>query len=230
MLLDRERFQCEGALLLEGALVADETKTYRQFLGAMVRGAGQRLANPPPGLLNMIMAPGGLCSIASKLEGEPLRPVRLLVFDKSESVNWAVDWHQDRVLPLATEHTRPGFERWTNKSGVPHVEPPLSLSERMVTLRVHLDDSGQTNAPLKTLRGSHTLGRLPIEAVAREAQRRHPAVHIARTGDVLALKTLVVHASERAKEPLRRRVLHIDFAPPDALPEGLDWSFSLPDY
>ena len=113
MRLDREYFHREGALLLEGALVADETKTFRQLLGSIVRGAGQRPADPPPGLVNMIMAPGGLCVIASELEGERLRPVRLLVFDKSESVNWAVDWHQDRVLPLAKEHTRPGFERWT---------------------------------------------------------------------------------------------------------------------
>lgn len=229
MLLDRDSFQREGALLLEGALSVIGVETYRKLLGATDQGAGQRLAQPQPALLDAIMASGGLCSIASKLEGEPLRPVRLLLFDKSESVNWAVDWHQDRVLPLAREYSQPGFDCWTSKSGVPHVEPPSSLSERMVTLRVHLDDSGPTNAPLKTLPGSHKMGRLPVEAVAREVRRIRPVVHTAHTGDVLALKTLIVHASERAKEPQRRRVLHIDFAPPDVLPEGLDWSFSLPN-
>lgn len=177
----------------------------------------------------MLLEPGGLCFLASTLEGEALRPVRLLIFDKSETANWAVDWHQDRVLPLAQKKILPGFERWTTKSGIPHVEPPAELSARMVTLRVHLDDADHTNAPLKTLPGSHLLGRLRFDAVAQEAKSRKAQTHPAMSGDVLAVKTLIVHASDRASAPKRRRVLHIDFAPADALPAGLEWSFDLPD-
>lgn len=227
--LDHDSFQREGACLVRGALSSDDLRDLWQIAGVALRGAGARLTSPDPRLLQLLTAPDGLCDLASTLEGEPLRPVRILVFDKSQTSNWAVDWHQDRVLPLAQKQVVPGFERWTNKSGIPHVEPPASLSARMVTLRVHLDDVTTGNAPLKTLPGSHRHGRLPIDAVTGLARDSDGETHTACAGDVLALKTLIVHASERAAQPTRRRVLHIDFAPPDALPAGLDWSFNLPE-
>ena len=123
-------------------------------------GPGRRLSAPPAGLVRELVKPGGLADIASHLEDEPLRPVRLLVFDKSAQSNWAVGWHQDRVLPLETKCILPGFDRWTTKAEIPHVEPPEWLSRRMVTIRLHLDDCGPENAPLKVIDGSHALGRL----------------------------------------------------------------------
>ena len=59
-----------------------------------------------------------------------------------------------------------GFGPWSRKSGLLHVAPPMAVLERMVTLRVHLDDVGHGNAPLLVALRSHRLGRIPVGEVA----------------------------------------------------------------
>jgi len=34
-----------------------------------------------------------------------------------------------------------GFGPWSEKEGVPHVQPPAEILEKMVAIRVHLDDT-----------------------------------------------------------------------------------------
>jgi hypothetical protein len=46
---------------------------------------------------------------------------------------------------------------------------------------------------------------------------------VAQAGDVWLYATAILHASDRADNPRRRRVLHVDFAGCD-LPGGLEWS------
>lgn len=230
MLPQKEQFQKDGAFYIERAVsVTDLARLEGALEASKLEGPGRRILEPSPVLLDEILKPGGLNELASDLEGEPLRPVRFLLFDKTPASNWGVGWHQDRVLPLARRHVVEGFERWTSKSGVPHVEPPAWISSKMVTLRVHIDDADLGNGPLKVILGSHHQGRL-TDAAVRELVSSSPGTSFpARAGSVLALKTLAVHASDRATHPRRRRVLHVDFAPPHILPDGLDWSFDLPD-
>ncbi|WP_417485490.1 phytanoyl-CoA dioxygenase family protein [Maricaulis salignorans] len=224
---DSARFRADGVLLLEGAGRAFLSSAPGKALAvAASTGPGIRVTDPGRELLAEVCGPGKLAALASLLAGEPLRPVRILIFDKTESSNWAVTWHQDRVLPLREKRILPGFTRWTSKSGIPHVEPPESLSRRMISIRVHLDDCGPANGPLSVIPGSHERGRLTDEQVEAVADRGTPVSYPACAGDILILKTLIVHASERARLTSRRRVLHIDFAPDD-LPQGLDWAFKL---
>lgn len=48
------------------------------------------------------------------------------------------------------------------------------------------------------------------------------AACLAEPGDVWLYATPILHASEAAKAPLRRRVLQVDYAVDD-LPGGLEW-------
>jgi hypothetical protein len=48
----------------------------------------------------------------------------------------------------------------------------------------------------------------------------------ARSGDVLALRPLLLHASSKGSGNGRRRVLHFVFGP-RALPHGLAWAVSV---
>jgi hypothetical protein len=41
---------------------------------------------------------------------------------------------------------------------------------------------------------------------------------------VLLMSPLLLHASRRATHPTRRRVVHLEYAPSDALATGLAWS------
>jgi ectoine hydroxylase-related dioxygenase (phytanoyl-CoA dioxygenase family) len=83
----------------------------------------------------------------------------------------------------------------------------------MVTLRVHLDDCGEDNGPLDVLPGTHLAGRLARTDVARLTQAAEPLLCLAARGDILAMRPLLLHRSQRARKPAARRILHLEWAP-----------------
>lgn len=92
----------------------------------------------------------------------------------------------------------------------------------MVTLRVHLDDVPDTNAPLLIAPGSHKVGRIPVERIDAVVDQHGTVACLAKAGDAWLYATPILHASQAAAAPARRRVLQIDFAAED-LPGGLEW-------
>ena len=149
-------------------------------------------------------------------------PVRGIYFDKRLETNWLVAWHQDLTLALKERVEVPGFGPWSVKEGVPHVQPPVSLLEQMLSIRLHLDDADSTNGALRVLPGTHRLGRLNADAIRSCRETREEVLCEAKTGDVLLMRPLLLHASSRSTSERRRRVLHIEFAGFD-LPAPLDW-------
>ena len=84
----------------------------------------------------------------------------MLYFDKPPGESWALPWHKDLAIAvrdnrLPSDH----FARPTTKYGVPHVEAPAWLLERMLTARLHLDEVTDENGPLRVLPGSHRDGK-----------------------------------------------------------------------
>jgi ectoine hydroxylase-related dioxygenase (phytanoyl-CoA dioxygenase family) len=102
------------------------------------------------------------------------------------------------------------------------VAPPFTLLAGMVTLRVHLDRVTAANAPLLIAPGSHRLGCIAGPAVAEAVRRCGHVACLAEAGDAWLYATAILHASEAASEPARRRVLQVDFAA-SRLPGGLEW-------
>ena len=115
-----------------------------------------------------------------------------------------------------------GFGPWTSKDGILHVAPPIGVLEGMATLRLHLDDCGEDNAPLMVALGSQRLGRVPANRMIDAVQALPVITCLAAAGDVWAYSTPIVHASERSRFGARRRVLQVDYAAMD-LPGGLEW-------
>ncbi len=150
------------------------------------------------------------------------RPVRCVLFDKTPDANWAVPWHQDRTIALAARHEVPGYGPWSVKQGVDHVEPPFSVMAAMLTLRLHLDDCPADNAPLLVVPGSHRQRHAAADT-AGIARCGNIITCLAAAGDVWAYRTPIIHASQRAKHPLRRRVLQIDYCSA-SLPPKLTWA------
>lgn len=150
------------------------------------------------------------------------KPVRAVLFDKTARRNWAVPWHQDRTIAVRQRIDVDGFGPWSVKDGVVHVEPPFRLLADMVTLRLHLDDCLDANAPLRVALGSHR-SRTAAANVVEEARSHRQLTCLAKAGDIWAYSTPILHCSERAEVPLRRRVLQVDFCS-TALPGGLDWA------
>ncbi|MEN3748641.1 phytanoyl-CoA dioxygenase family protein [Sphingomonas sp. HF-S3] len=182
--------------------------------------AGIRL-HAVPGLA-MLLAHDALGRCAARLLGPDTRPVRAILFDKSDAGNWALGWHQDRTIAVTARAEVPGYGPWSLKAGLQHVEPPFAVIERMLTLRIHLDPVDADNAPLLVAPGSHRLGRLPDGQIDSAVARCGVAPCEAERGDVWLYATPIVHASAAAVRPRRRRVVQVDYSA-DRLPPPLDW-------
>lgn len=165
---------------------------------------------------------GPVGSIAASIIGPSACAVRVILFDKTEKTNWSLTWHQDRTICVKRRVEVEGFGPWTIKAGMQHVAPPFDILSRMVTLRVHLDDVPATNAPLLIALGSHAIGCVPGAAIPDVVKRCGIVACAAEAGDVWVYATPILHASEAASRPMRRRVLQIDYAA-ENLPGGLEW-------
>lgn len=155
--------------------------------------------------------------------GPAFRTVRGLFFDKTENANWPVPWHQDLSLAVQGRRDLPGWNKWTVKRGVTHVQPPPEILARMVTMRLHLDDCPAENGALRVIPESHLGGVLGRDKIVVQA-RRPSEIIAAGAGDALFMRPLILHASSPAQRPSHRRVLHLEFAPRDLLPAELRWA------
>ena len=163
-----------------------------------------------------------LVGIAREILGEGAFPFRATLFDKSATANWLVVWHQDTALPLKERREIAGWGPWSVKDGVQYAHAPASALEQVVALRVHLDDSTKENGPLRVLPGTHTLGVLTDEEIHDLSRRVAEEECLVPRGRLLAMRPLIVHASSKAQSEMPRRVLHIEYARPDALSDGLE--------
>lgn len=177
---------------------------------------------------NILSSLPDCCDISSipnlaNLLGETLGPgfglVRGLYFDKHPERTWSLPWHKDLTIAVQDNSLSSSrFSKPTRKSGVAHVEAPEDVLERMLTLRIHLDDVTEDNGPLEVAAGSHANGK------------RSDALHdvrkiLVRAGDVLAMRPLISHASGSSTPGtlLHRRILHLEFAGKFELGDGFQW-------
>lgn len=148
--------------------------------------------------------------------------VRGLLFDKSPEANWKVAWHQDLTIAVRERIEVPGFSSWSIKEGVPHVQPPVDILERMLTVRLHLDDCDFANGPVQVIPGSEKAGRLNAGQIAHWRATNEPMTCAVPSGGALLMRPLLLHASSAARKPGHRRVVHLEFAE-ESLPGGLQW-------
>jgi ectoine hydroxylase-related dioxygenase (phytanoyl-CoA dioxygenase family) len=172
---------------------------------------------------HLIAAAGPVGAVAAQLLGQAARPVRALLLDKSAAGNWRLGWHQDRTISVRERCDVEGFGPWSVKAGQLHVQPPHWLTERMVTLRIHIDPVDKANAPLEIVPGSHLLGRLFAEDIDRLTSTARPLRCLADAGDVWAYRTAILHASAEQRRRARRRVVQIDYCA-EEFPNGLEWA------
>ncbi len=147
--------------------------------------------------------------------------VRGIFFNKTPSSNWKVVWHQDLTIAVRERRELNGFGPWTRKAEVWHVQPPADVMSGMISIRLHLDESGLDNGPLRVISGSHREGRLSAEDIARWEKRNCVSCAVPK-GGALLMRPLLLHASSACVMPKPRRVIHLEFAAAD-LPQGLEW-------
>ena len=155
--------------------------------------------------------------------GRNARVVRGILFDKTEGANWKVPWHQDVTIAVTHKVEAEGFGPWSLKAGVLHVQPPAMVLERMVSVRLHLDDCPKENGALRVIPGSHTSGKLEERLIQELAERSATVTCAMFRGGVLMMRPLLLHASSASTIPGHRRVIHFDYAAAE-LPPGMNWA------
>jgi ectoine hydroxylase-related dioxygenase (phytanoyl-CoA dioxygenase family) len=141
---------------------------------------------------------------------------------RTPQANWKVIWHQDLTIATRESAHLTGYGPWTEKAGVPHVQPPVAVLERMLAVRLHLDSCGAENGPVRVLDGSHRLGRLSGDAIDSLRRSQRETDCLVDEGGVLAFRPLILHASAPSTVPRHRRVIHLEFAACELAPP-LEW-------
>lgn len=213
------RLDSDGAQFFAAAFDADRLPALEAALAGVSDGRPGARLNAMPGLADATLPAH---AIAAAILGDGAMPVRATLFDKDRARNWALGWHQDRTIAVRARRDTAGFGQWTVKQGIHHVVPPFPYLARMLTLRIHLDPAGPDNAPLLVAPGSHLLGRIAEADIQAAVDRCGRASCPAERGDVWLYATPILHASERALQPRRRRVLQLLYSA-DTLPGGLAW-------
>ncbi len=152
--------------------------------------------------------------------------VQCTLFEKSKSQNWLVPVHQDLSIPVKEKVEHPDLTGWSRKEGSLFVQPPDSVLQEMVAVRLHIDDCGLEDGPLRIVPGSHKSGRLASATALAERDRSGEVTCPVERGGVLIMKPLLLHASSKASGQSRRRVLHFVYGPP-VLPYGLRWRLAV---
>lgn len=223
----RERVTTDGYSILPPILAAEELDRLEAVVGAVMRsdkGGARNLLQVPE---VTALAAHGLAPLVSAVLGPHATAVRAIIFDKTPHSNWRVAWHQDLAIALKAQRDVPGFGPWSVKAGVVHSLAPQAILERMIAVRLHLDECGTDNGPVKVLPGTHLQGRIPEGDIATWHQTITPVTCCLERGGVLIMRPLLLHSSSPAQKPGHRRVLHIEYAATE-LPGGLEWQWRLP--
>jgi hypothetical protein len=212
----------DGAQLFPNLLSSDLLAGLETILSSRPPKPGVRIRGDPE-LSDWVSRKSPLGQLASTCLGAEAQPVRAILFDKNSDTNWALGWHQDRTVAVSERIEVEGYGNWTSKAGTAHVEPPFAVLERMITVRVHLDDVDSDNGPLLIVPGSHRLGRLIEAEIGSVVETGSSVACLARAGNVWVYARPILHASEASRRATKRRVLQIDFSA-EHLPGGLRWA------
>lgn len=161
-------------------------------------------------------------SIVEPILGNTARVVRGIYFDKHRDANWKVAWHQDLTIAVQERLDIAEYGPWSIKAGIHHVQPPVSVLQNMLTVRIHLDDTHESNGALRVIPGTHRYGRLNASQINHWKERQTALTCSVRRGGVVVMRPLLLHSSMQATDPSHRRVLHFEYSSDD-LPGGLRW-------
>lgn len=159
--------------------------------------------------------------VVKNIFGEKYFVVKSIYFDKPETSNWYVAYHQDLTISVDKKLELSGFGPWTTKQNQFAVQPPLNVLENIYTIRIHLDDTDESNGALKVIPTSHSKGIYRPETIDWTVETEE--ICNVEKGGIMLMKPLTLHGSNRTTNGKKRRVIHIEFSDME-LPEVLQWA------
>ena len=162
-----------------------------------------------------------LKSIINQIFGENYFVVKSIYFDKPETSNCYVAYHQDLTISVDKKLELENFGPWTTKQNQFAVQPPLNILENIFTIRIHLDETNSENGALKVIDKSHSKGIYRPENI--DWENENETICDVEKGGIMIMKPLLLHGSNRTTNNKKRRVIHIEFSNQE-LPQELNWS------
>ena len=195
----------QGFCLIENFFSADEIKHFKELKpSGNIRFCLEKLPELKPFAEDVI---------------HELRPFyknlffnRSIFFNKTPDKNWAVLWHQDHTISVKEKTEIEGYDPWSIKEGIPHVQPPEEILKEMVTVRIHIDSNDENNGALKVIPRSHKKGVLNRDNIQQLSQNEYIHTCNCPSGSILLMKPLILHSSDSSHvNESNRRVLHLEF-------------------
>lgn len=211
----KTEFESNGFAVLPGIYSSDEVHQLRNILDSYTNEmentkpihAIRRVVERIPEL-NSVLWNDNMKKWISVIAGNDYFLTKAIYFDKPENSNWFVSYHQDLSISVMEKHEIEGYKNWTKKDGQIGVEPPQNVLDNIVTFRIHLDDTDESNGALRLIPGSHKIGIRRIQDLSTESEQ----IFEVPEGAIMLMKPLTFHASSRTQKPSRRRVLHLEFS------------------
>lgn len=159
--------------------------------------------------------------IVRRVFGDHYFVVKSIYFDKLETSNWYVSYHQDHTISVDKKVDIENFGPWTTKQNQFAVQPPIDFLENIYTLRIHLDDTDENNGALKVIPKSHRKKIYRPETI--DWTQETETICKVERGGVMMMKPLILHSSSRTTNNKKRRVIHLEFSNKE-LPNELNWA------
>lgn len=135
---------------------------------------------------------------------------KAIYFNKTKESNWFVNFHQDLSISVDKKAILKGYKNWTFKQNQYGVQPPDEILNKIITIRIHLDDVNEENGALKVIPKSHLKGALLKSSEEYLAFGSEVVCPVAK-GGIMLMKPLTFHASSKNKTEKDRRVIHLEF-------------------
>ena len=208
--------------LISDALIQDVISEVNTLNASMPKYGIRNAEKKLPSILKIVNSTI-LIDEARKILGAEPKLVRAIFFDKTTEKNWLVPWHQDKTVTVNKKFNLEGWQPWTLKDDVIHVQPPVEVLNKMVTFRLHLDPTNDENGCLKIIPSSHRQGILKQQQIDEVVLKGKPVLCVADVGDTVIMRPHILHSSSKALLPQHRRIVHLEFSSFE-LPEGIAWA------
>lgn len=165
-----------------------------------------------------------LKTVVRQLFGVDYFVVKSIYFDKPETSNWFVSYHQDLTISVDKKVEIENFGPWTVKQGQYAVQPSIDILNNIFTVRIHLDDTDENNGALKVIAQSHLKGIYRSETIDWKTEVE--TICKVQKGGIMIMKPLLLHSSNKTINNKKRRVIHIEFSN-KKLPTEIQWAEKL---
>src|SRR4030095_5177325 len=91
----------------------------------------RNLLSVVPALRDLASSPA-IGSLFDPIAGRQAQVVCGTFFDKTPEANWKVPWHQDLTIAVRQRKEVAGFNCWTLKADINHVQPPARVLEEVL--------------------------------------------------------------------------------------------------